>query len=50
MMNFTFTFSLTHTCSTRNNALHELALIKMIGPRLGGPRGFLIRYANEHMK
>jgi len=39
-----------HNSSIRNNALHNLNLIKLNVNRFMGTGGFLIRYSNSHSK
>jgi hypothetical protein len=41
---------LTHTSSTRNNALHDMTLIKVVVDRFVGTGSFLIEYCNGHTK
>jgi len=43
-----FRYILIDTNSVCNNAVHDLALIKMTVPRFTGIGGFLIRYFNSH--
>jgi len=40
----------THSSSTRNNALHDFTLIKMISARLMGTGSLLIAYSNGYTK
>jgi hypothetical protein len=43
-----FRYPRIHTSTIRNNALHDLTLIKMTVVRFVGTGGFLIRYSNGH--
>ena len=45
-----FRWIIIHTNKIRNNALHDLTLIKLNVARFVSTGGFLIRYSNGHAK